>query len=54
MGQISSLFTYVGEFQPVRFQKRVLSWLSFFMGIGLIILPRKCTKRNGNGTQAVI
>ncbi|XP_033214863.1 synaptic vesicle glycoprotein 2B-like isoform X2 [Belonocnema kinseyi] len=39
MGEISILFTYVGEFQPIRFQKRVLSWVNFVMGIAIIILP---------------
>ncbi|XP_033214280.1 synaptic vesicle glycoprotein 2B-like isoform X2 [Belonocnema kinseyi] len=39
IGEISLVFSYVGEFQPARCQKKILSWLSLVMVAGLIIVP---------------
>lgn len=39
IGEMSILFPYVGEFQPLKYQKRILSLLSFIMVIGIIAVP---------------
>ncbi|XP_043479648.1 synaptic vesicle glycoprotein 2B-like [Leptopilina heterotoma] len=39
IGEMSILFPYVGEFQPLKYQKRILSLLSFIMVTGIIAVP---------------
>ncbi|XP_043479333.1 synaptic vesicle glycoprotein 2B-like isoform X1 [Leptopilina heterotoma] len=38
-GQVALLFTYIGEFQPKKFRKRILSWMEAAWIVGLLILP---------------
>ncbi|XP_033214711.1 synaptic vesicle glycoprotein 2B-like isoform X2 [Belonocnema kinseyi] len=38
-GQVALLFTYIGEFQPKKFRKRILSWMEAAWILGLLILP---------------
>ncbi|XP_014215666.1 synaptic vesicle glycoprotein 2C-like [Copidosoma floridanum] len=37
-GQLSLIYPYVGEFQPVKYRNTVLSWLDFAWSIGVIIV----------------
>ena len=40
-GQVALLFTYIGEFQPKKCRKQVLSWMEAAWIVGLLILPSK-------------
>ena len=44
IGQISLLFTYVGEFQPIIYRKRILSLMDLGLVVGMFLVPRKSIK----------
>ncbi|XP_011495887.1 PREDICTED: synaptic vesicle glycoprotein 2A-like [Ceratosolen solmsi marchali] len=37
-GQLSIVFTYLGEFQPTKYRNQILSWMELSWAIGVIIL----------------
>ena len=46
IGQLSLLFTYVGEFQTTTLRKRILSFMDAALIVGMIIVPRKYFEQN--------